>query len=116
VRRGTGRAPLGLRRAASSPSTADAFDHRVGMVEYGMADPLPWPDLDPIPPGWLDDTPPEAVRRLRLRTAAQRWAAIFRARATARTWAEAGERMRYPQLDDAAIAERVRARLAVTAR
>ena len=81
-----------------------------------MADALPWPDLDPIPAGWLDDTPPDAVRRLRTRTAAQRWDAIFRLRATARTWAEAGERMRNPDLDDSTIAARVRARIAGAAR
>ena len=80
--------------------------------EHAEAEVLPWPVLDPWPGGWLDDTPPEAVRRMRLRTSTQRWAAIFRMRATARTWTEAGERMRHPHLDDAAIAARVRARLA----
>lgn len=77
-----------------------------------MADPLPWPDLDPMPPGWLDDTPAEAVVRLRRRTPAQRWAAIFRLRATARAWIAAGERLRHPALDEVALAHRVRARLA----
>ncbi|GJG87065.1 hypothetical protein tb265_22460 [Gemmatimonadetes bacterium T265] len=80
--------------------------------ENTEVDALPWPVLDPWPAGWLDDTPAESVRRLRRRTAAERWAAIFRLRATAWTWTEAGERMRHPDLDDAAIAARVRARLA----
>lgn len=76
-----------------------------------MADPLPWPRLDPIPPGWLDDTPPEAVARWRAMTPARRFDAFLRTRATVRQWMLAGERLRHPGLDEPALAARVRARL-----
>ena len=78
-----------------------------------MADPLPWPELDPFPEGWLDDTPYEAVVRWRRLTPADRFAAFLRARETVWRWSLAGERMRYPDRTDAEHMRAVRERLRV---
>ena len=76
------------------------------------APPLPWPVLDPIPDGWLGDTPPETVQAWRRMEPAGRWAAALGARATARVWLLAGERLRHPALSEPALRARVRERLA----
>jgi len=77
-----------------------------------MADPLPWPDLDPIPPGWLDDTPPEAVVYMRASTPQRRAATAHSLWRTGRAVVAAGERMRHPEASEKEIGERVRARFA----
>lgn len=77
-----------------------------------MAPPLPWPSLDPIPAGWLGDTPAQAVARWRCLTPADRYAAFRRTRVTAYTFALAGERMRHPDLPPDALHARARRRMA----
>lgn len=81
-----------------------------------MADPLPWPRLDPLPPGWLDDTPADAVARLRAQTPQRRAATAHLLWRTARAALAAGERARRPQEGDREIAARVRTRLAEAGR
>lgn len=76
-----------------------------------MADPLPWPSLDPMPDGWLGDTPGVAVDRWRRMTPADRYVAALRARATALVWVLAGERMRHPGEDEAVLRSWARRRL-----
>ena len=77
-----------------------------------MSGPPPWPALDPWPPGWLGDTPPRTVAHWRAMTMAERYAAVMRARATARVWVLAGERLRQPDEDEDSLRARVRQRLA----
>lgn len=77
-----------------------------------MDDSLPWPMLDPIPPGWLDDTPADAVRRLRAQAPQRRAATAHVLWRSARAAVAAGERLRHPRDTDRQIAARVRARIA----
>lgn len=77
-----------------------------------MADPLPWPVVDPLPPGWLGDTPDQAVRVWRAMPTRARARAAHALWRTARRLMAAGERMRHPAADAAEVEHRVRARLA----
>jgi hypothetical protein len=71
------------------------------------ADPLPWPPLDPPPPGWLGDAPPEADAVLHRLTPAARLATAHALFETTRSALRAGVRMREPHLDDGAVRARV---------
>lgn len=77
-----------------------------------MAPPLPWPSLDPMPDGWLDDTPAAAVAMWRRLTPARRLATAHGLLTTARAVLAAGTRMREPHLDRRAVAARVREAIA----
>lgn len=73
-----------------------------------MAPPLPWPQLDPLPEGWLDDTPPDAVAVWRRLTPARRVATAHALYLSARRAVAAGVLLREPHLDAQAHAARVR--------
>lgn len=77
-----------------------------------MPDPLPWPTLDPMPEGWLGDTPPEVVAQWRRLTPARRLATGHALHLTARRAVAAGVRLREPHLGPDAVAARVREILA----